>query len=150
MARAGQRRYCGSGVIGAGSKAEGDVFGGAEYGAQGDDRGEVLGVILAIPAVAQEGVGDARSADRLLGILVLGRELHVRGLGVQDARIYELLGAGLLAGVDHCLVLPRALPDLRAGDQEYLFRARQGRSDRGRLAIELRVDTYLWKVPTLR
>jgi hypothetical protein len=91
--------------------------------------GEVVGVILDVPAVAEDRKGQAGGADRVLAGLVLAREDHGAGVGAQEAGVDDPRGAGGPGGVHDRLVLRHALPERVGRDQQHPVRARQRRGE---------------------
>jgi hypothetical protein len=98
---------------------------------------QLAGVVLDVPAVAQQGVGHTGLGQQLLRREVLRGQQQRGGVGPQDAGVGDELHAGGLRGVDRVAVLPGALADLAAGDQQQLLRAGE-RLAQGRLVVEVR------------
>ena len=117
------------GVVGAGGGADFAVAG-APARAPGRECGQLVGVVLQVPAVAQEGERDAGLLEERLGGLVLGGQLHAGGVRVRDAGVGEQFHAFVLGGLDHGPVLRHALADGAGGNQQDPVRARERPGDR--------------------
>ena len=88
--------------------------------------GNRAGIILRVPAVAQQHERHAGGAKRRLGLPVLLRKRQRRGVRVQDARIGDEAHAGPLGGVDDVAVLLHTLADLARRDEKQLVDAVEG------------------------
>ncbi len=107
----------GLGELGDGGARDAAVAGAREERAgllHGVDR---AGVVLRVPAVAEERDGHARGGEHLLGGLVLARDEELGGGGAEDARVEDPADARGLRGLDDGGVLRHALADLAAGDE---------------------------------
>ncbi len=136
VALAGEHGDGGRGEVGARGGGDAALAGTLRHGAVLQDGGEVLGVVLVVPAVAQERVRQAGVEDRLLGALVVGRQEEVRLRSAEDARVREQRHARLLRGPDHGGVLRDAPADLAAGDQQHLVARGEGALERlGRVVV---------------
>ncbi len=130
VALAGQDGHGRSRVVGAGGGGDPALARVGHDGPVGQHGGQVRGVVLRVPAVAQEGVRQAGVEDQLLGHLVLGRQLDVRVGAAQDAGVRELRHARRLRRVDDRGVLGDAAADLAAGDEQHPVTGPEGPGQR--------------------
>ncbi len=118
VAVAGQHGRRGGGVVGARRGGDPALARVGDDRAVLQDRGQVRGVVLRVPAVAQERVRQPGVEDQLLGGPVLVGQREVRVRPAEDARVRELRDARRLRRVDHRGVLRHAPAHLAAGDQQ--------------------------------
>jgi hypothetical protein len=115
----GQHGSGGCGVVGTGGRAD-PAGSGRTRDAVLEVDGQLAGVVLDVPAVAQQRVREAGLREQLLGGAVLCARLQRGGLGVDDARAGDEPHPGGLRGGDRTAVLADPLPDLAARDRQAL------------------------------
>jgi hypothetical protein len=94
-------------------------------------HGQLAGVVLGVPTVAEQDVRDAGVGEQLLGGLVLLRKQQCRAVCLGDARVGDEADAGVLRGLNGVGVLRGALSDLAGGDQQDFLGAGEGLAQRG-------------------
>src|SRR5690606_39263079 len=97
-------------VVGPGGGRNAALAGGAGDHAGRDLRGQAADVVLVVPAVADQIVGQAAFGQRRLGGVVLFAEPDRRAIGPEDRGIGDVAHARLLRRIDHVLVLAGPLP----------------------------------------
>ncbi len=128
--RGRRRRLRRSPCAGGGRDASGADAGGDDAAVAG--AGEVLLVVLGVPAVAQERGGDTGGGDEFLSGLVVGCEFEDRRRSFQARGVDQVRHTGLAGGVDRRAVLRHAVTRAE-GDQEQLV----GIGERLRCAVQV-------------
>lgn len=108
----------GGGVVPARSRGDPAAAGGAQDLAALEVLVRPVGVVLGVPAVAQQGERDARFAEHPFGVLVLAGQRVGRVVGVEHARVHDARGTRRLGGFDDVGVVDDPLARLAAGDQQ--------------------------------
>src|SRR5690606_7668759 len=120
-----ERRDRGRGVVGAWRRGDAALCCGADDLAAPQVLVQAVGVVLGVPAVAQQREGHARLPQDLLGALVLAGQRVGRGVGVEDAGVGDALDARGTGGLDHRSVLGDTVARLAARDEQQALDAGQ-------------------------
>ena len=129
----------GGGLGEVGARGARDTGGGAD--AVGDDAGglrdtEVGLVVLGVPAVTQDGGGQARCGEVFLGRLVFGRQDQGADVRPRGRRVGDAANPGGDGGIDGGPVLRKPFAHFAARDEEHLVGALQWRGQR-RCVVEV-------------
>jgi len=131
----GQDDGGGFGIVGAGGGGNPAVARAADEGPARQSAADRAGIVLGVPAVAQDDMGQARGLESVFGLAVFVGEVEARGRGVKEAGVDDQLDAGAFGGVDDVLVLGCALADVIAGDQQEFVDASEGRVEAGGVGV---------------
>ena len=115
----------GIGVVSPCRRCDASVPGGAVEHTALESPGEILGVVLDVPTIAQEHEWNPGRADLGLRRLVLHRDRRAARVGVQDTGVGEESHARPLRRADHVSVVREKFADLAARDEEQPIDPRQ-------------------------
>ena len=123
------------GVVGARGRRDLALARAAHECTAGQRTRDRTGVVLGVPAVAQDRERDARRPQHAFGLVVFRCQAQQRRVGAQQARIDDALDAGLLRRRDDVAMLRSALADLARRDQQQRLDAGQRAGERFRLRV---------------
>jgi hypothetical protein len=122
---AGQDGGGGRRIVGPGGSGHPAIPGGGDDLALGQVLGELVGVVLGVPAVPQGGVLQPGYGQELLGGFVLGRKDELARVRSQDAGVRDPGNPGCLGRLDHVSVLGDTLVQLAPRDEQQAVDAGQ-------------------------
>src|SRR6202453_1813083 len=143
MPAGGQDGGRGPCVVRVGGGAHPAIAGASVSGAVLEEGRESGGVVLDVPAGAEQGERYAAFAQQGLGGLVVLGQAERAGGGVDDARVGDKPGAGLASGLDRVAVLLHPLgSEHAAGDQQQSGRAGEGSAQRSGIGVVGDADVH--------